>query len=252
LKPKSFFIRLNILFASLSIGAISTVQGQTNQVWMDYVLNVPFANSYVFDTDVSYRTIVGNPNSWRTLSISPDIQRTITQRVDVMFAARTFFTQQETGYKTIELRPSLGMRYHFTQHNRVMLRCLITFEQRNLYYQEGSSWEHSNRIRLRPESIIAINHKSNFENHLWYGIADIEFFFVTDHQLDERFANQVRIRAGLGYRLSYDWRFEFIYADQFARNNLDKDLEETSNIFRFRIKHFLNKAKPKNVDPNNN
>jgi hypothetical protein len=133
-----------------------------------------------------------------------------------------------------------------------MLRCLVTFEQRNLYYQEGSSWEHSNRVRFRAESIIAINHKSNFENHLWYGLVDVELFWVTDQQLDERFANQMRIRAGLGYRLSYDWRFEFIYTDQFARDNLAGEVAETSNIFRLRIKHFLNKSKPKNVDPNNN
>lgn len=243
--------RLSVFSILLLVGGVNA-HGQVNQVWADYVLNVPFANSYVFDTEFSYRTLVTKQDKWRSFSISPDLEKSVTNNIDVMFTLGTEFTQQETGYNTIELKPVLGMRYHFTPNNRIMVRGLIRAEFRNLYYREGSTWEHSNRLRFRVESIIPINRKSYFENQLWYGLLDAELFWVTDQQLDERFANQFRFRGGLGYRLSYGWRFEFLYTDQFTRNNLAGDFEETSNIFRLRIKHFLNASKPAKVDPNGN
>ena len=252
LKLESLFIKLITLFALLWISAINIVLGQTNQVWADYVLNVPFANSYLFDTEFSYRTLLTKQDKWRSISISPDIERSISNRVDVMVTLRTAFTQQETNYNTFELTPILGMRYHFTPYSRVLLRGLFRAEYRNLYHKETSSWEHSTRTRFRAESIIPINRKSYFENNLWYALLDAELFWVIDQQLDERFANQLRWRVGVGYRLSYDWRFEFIYTDQFTRDNLAGDLEETSNVFRVRIKHFLNASKPAKQEPNDN
>jgi len=225
---------------------------QTNQVWADYTVNIPFANSYLFSTLFAYRTLETKQNKWREVEINPTVQWSIFNRIDLIAAFTAIKTLQMEAYNTDELRPGLGIRYHITPHSRVMLQTLARVEQRNLYHEETSSWAHSNRSRFRLESIIPINRKRSFANQLWYGLLDAEVFWVMDKQLGERFANQVRYRAGIGYRQSYAWRFEFIYTDQLTRNNLEAGFQETSNIFRFRVKHFLNASKPAKTDSDQN
>jgi hypothetical protein len=82
---------------------------------------------------------------------------------------------------------------------------------------------------------------------LWYSILDAEAFVVMDKDAEERFANRLRIRTGVGYRINYGLRLEFVYTLQRSRNALEDDFQTTDNIFRFRIKQYLNKAKPSTV-----
>jgi hypothetical protein len=87
---------------------------------------------------------------------------------------------------------------------------------------------------------------------LWYLIADVEAFLPIDQQVNERFANRYRIRLGPGFRLNYTWRFEFLYTLQQSYNTLAGDFSTTDNLFRFRVKHYLHKAKPSQVTGNGN
>ncbi|MDL5048699.1 DUF2490 domain-containing protein, partial [Oscillatoria amoena NRMC-F 0135] len=114
--------------------------------------------------------------------------------------------------------------------------------------QETNAWSHSTRSRFRAETVIPLNKPSMYAgNKLWYSIADVEAFVVMDEDVEERFANRLRFRAGLGYRLSYGLRLEFMYTLQRSKNTLDSDHYTSDNIFRFRIKHYLNKNKPSPV-----
>lgn len=81
-------------------------------------------------------------------------------------------------------------------------------------------------------------------DNLWYLILDVEQFVVLDQDVQERFANRFRLRTGLGYRVNYGLRLEFMYTMQRSKNTIDGDFTTSDNIFRFRIKQYLNKAKP--------
>ncbi|HEY3402342.1 MAG TPA: DUF2490 domain-containing protein [Ohtaekwangia sp.] len=248
--PSSRCFRNLLVIVWLSI--TYRAHAQSTQLWADYTLNLPFSNSYLFSSEFSYHTIISKESKWREVEINPIIQWSIDRHIDVLFSLKVSSTLQREDYNSDELRPALGMRYHFTPQRRVQLRGLLQVEQRNLYHQESSTWAHSLRTRFRVESLIPINKKTIFENRLLYGLIDAEIFWVLDKQLDERYANQLRFRAGMGYRSSYTWRFEVIYTDQYSRNNLEQGFQQVSNIFRVRIKHFLNKAKPATHDPNHN
>lgn len=248
----TFCMRNHKISFILSLLSVVTVvaQGQSNQVWIDYTLNLPFVNSFLFSTQLSYRTLEGKENKWREIEINPTLQWSVHHRVDIITALTASSTHQKEGYNTDELRPMLGIRYHFTPHWRVWIQALARVEQRNLYHEETSTWASSMRSRFRLESLVPINRKSFSEDRLWYGLLDAEFFWVMDKQLEERYSNQMRYRAGIGYRASYRWRFEFIYTDQFTRNNLDNGFKQASNIFRFRVKNFINQSKLVKRDPN--
>ncbi len=49
---------------------------------------------------------------------------------------------------------------------------------------------------------------------LWYSLLDAEAFIVMDQDVEERFANRFRIRTGIGYRINYGLRLEFMYTLQ--------------------------------------
>jgi hypothetical protein len=242
---KTYHIRDLVYYHLLVIFLISVstiTHAQSTQIWADYTLNLPFANNkYLFSTELAYHTDISKESKWREIEVDPIIQWTINHRIDIMFSFKGCVTRQAKEYSTEELRPSLGLRYHFIPHRRIQLRGFFLFEQRNLYHNESSTWSHSLRSRFHVESLFPINRKTMSENKLWYGLADAEAFWVMDNQLEERYSNQMRLRAGIGYKSSHSWRFEILYTSQLSRNNLDQNFQETSNIFRFRLKHFINK-----------
>ncbi|MEJ1237337.1 DUF2490 domain-containing protein [Chryseolinea sp. T2] len=223
-------------------------QSPSEQIWAEYMLNLPFANSWNIEFASTYSTVLEQPK-WRSLDVQITPEYSVSNHIDLMgavFAGRTF---QEATVTTSEIREMLGARIHFTPNKRVLTRFLIRFEQRNQLERETHTWQHSTRTRLRAETLTPINKRSmQAGDKLWYAIVDGEFFIVMDQDVQERFANRFRLRTGIGYRLNYSVRFELMYTLQMSRNTLDNGYETTDNIFRIRVKHFLNKSKPSQTD----
>jgi len=133
----------------------------------------------------------------------------------------------------------------------VLLRSYLRLEQRNFKNLDTHEWETTYRPRVRLESLIPINRKSYYENKLWYGIVDAEFLFTTD-DVQERFANRIRVRTGIGYRLNATSRFELIYMLQRSRNGINEDFSSTDNIIRIRYRHFLQRHNEDTPDGSGN
>jgi hypothetical protein len=126
-----------------------------------------------------------------------------------------------------------------------LTRLLVRFEQRNQLDQESDIWGNSHRSRIRAETIIPINKKSmSVGDKLLYSILDAEGFVVVDQDVNERFANRYRLRAGIGYRINYNFRLEFVDTLQASNNTIEGDIDTTDHIFRLRLKHYINKDKP--------
>lgn len=217
---------------------------QSNQVWMEYMLNYPFANSWNIEFASTYSTVLEKPK-WRSLDFQITPEYSITRHVDVMGALYAGETFQNQSLNTFELREMLGTRIHFTPDKRILTRLLIRFEQRNLKNQETDEWSHRTRSRFRAESVIPINKPTMFSgDKLLYAVIDLESFVVMDSDVQERFANRMRLRTGIGYRVSYGLRLELMYTLQKSKNTIDGDFDTSDNIFRFRIKQYLNKSAP--------
>lgn len=232
-----------LLLVCLSITTFSLrAQSASEQLWFEYMLNLPFANSFNLENAFTYSTVTNDPK-WRAFDYAPTVEWSINDRVDLMGAVTLSYTAQTESDNTLEIRPMLGTRIHFTPHKRILTRLLFRYEQRNFKNLETNEWTHVWRPRIRAESLIPINQSSYFKDKLWYGILDAEWFLTTD-DVQERFANRFRLRTGIGYRLSYTWRFDFIYMLQESRNEVEDGFATSDNIFRFRVKHFLRKTKP--------
>lgn len=209
------------------------------------MLNYPFANSYNLETAVTYSTSLRD-EKWRSLEIQLTPEFSLSAHVDLMGAFLIGNTFQNEELSTLEVREMLGARFHFSPNARILTRLLLRFEQRNLQNQENDQWEHSNRTRIRIEGIMPLNYHSMYTgDRLWYAILDAEAFVVLDQDVNERFANRLRFRTGVGYRINYSWRIEFMYTLQKSKNMLEEDFTSTDQIYRLRLKQYLNKTRIK-------
>jgi hypothetical protein len=229
-----------LVFTVISSFGQSTTE---TQLWGEYILKYPFSNLYNLEYRAVYSKAFGN-SGWRSLGNSFAIERAVGSHTDISVLGLIRYTEQNTTYNTLELRPTLGVRYHITPNKRILTRFYVRYENRNIKDEETNIWTTTNRLRLRPELLVPINKKSYYENNMWYGIMDAEWFTNLDGDQKEQFANRFRFRLGIGYRHTYGVRFEAIYTAQNSKQTIDDDFERTDSIFRLRFRHYLRKHKP--------
>lgn len=244
-----FTIKSYLLLALLFIDCFtSQSQVASQQSWNDFVLNYSFANSFNFENTITYNTKLNSPR-WREYAYNPVVRWSIWQYTDITIGATASYVQQTDTYNTFELRPALGGTFLFTPNRRIQTLAFLGFEQRNFQDLETKSWETSVRTRTRAAMVIPINRKSYFDDKQWYGMVDAEWFWVTDEDVNERYANRLRLRTGIGYRWDYRWRFELIYLQQHSKNNIGEEFYTSDNILWIRIRHFIaRETKPKPED----
>lgn len=212
------------------------------QSWNSADIIYPFANSYSFDGEVSYQTIIVNQAKWRSLSFTPTFETSVSQHLDLIVAVPLSYTWQKETVETSEIRLSFGSRLHIAPNKRLLTRLLIRYEPRFVYQEEESDWQKSNRLRVRLEAVIPINRKTYFENKVLYGLIDYEQFFAKNNTVNERFANRFRTRTGMGYRFTYQVRIELIFIMQRSRSTLETPYNTTDNILHLRLKYFLHEG----------
>jgi hypothetical protein len=226
------------------LGCSFSVIGQKHQqLWLDYQVDYPFANQYLFEVTTSYQTVFTDSAKWRSMSFSPVFEYQYLNNLDFISGIPFFYTNQTSSYNTFEVDPYIGARFHISQDKRIDSRLIFKLEERFFQDLENHSWEKSSRMRLKAEAWIAINKLNLYQNQLWYAIVDYEGFVVVDEQVNERFANRLRARVGLGYRLDYKNRFEVIYTLQSSRNEIHGDLISNDNVLQLRYKLFLHPSK---------
>ena len=241
LRPSNYL--LLVLVCVIGMARSARAQSSNEQLWFEYMLNYPFANSFNLENALTYSTLLSTPK-WRAVDYSPTLEFSLTNNIDLLTGGTLSYTSQLEDYDTFEARLMVGTRIHFTPNRRILSRLQVRFEQRNFKNLEADTWETVYRPRARAEFLIPINRKTYFEDKLWYGIFDTELLFGMDGDVHERFANRFRLRIGIGYRLSYTSRFEFVYMLQESKNGIDESFQSTDNVLRFRYKHYLRKSKP--------
>jgi len=238
-----FWLLSFLLFIMFTAPLPSKAQLTNAQLWFEYKLVYPFSGVYIFDNAFTYSTLLSS-SQWRDFNYSPSVEYSSSQYIDLIVGSSFSYTVQTQNINTLEIRPFVGTRVHFTPRQRVLTRLLAKIEQRNLKNLETGKWEKNVRPRFRLEALILINKNSYYEDKLWYGIADAEWLMKVGDDVQERFANRFRGRIGVGYRLSYSYRFEFFYMFQQSRDTIEEDFKTSDHIFRFLFKHYLRKSKP--------
>jgi hypothetical protein len=225
-----------VLFA----GPPARAQEASNaQLWLDGIVGRSFASYYMAECELSYQTLLSDQGRWVSYNASPSLEVSPTAHWSFLAGLPLSYTLQQEGYNTFEWRAQLGAKYTFTPFQRVQTRLNLRYEDRNLTDQEDGQVQRSQRIRLRAEVVVPLDSRTYDADTMWYALADAEVFTTKDEELEERFANRMRIRIGAGRKFSYNWRAEAIYTFQISRNAITDTDPTLDHILRLRIKYYF-------------
>jgi hypothetical protein len=244
------------LFSSLLMAQESEPE-TSKQLWANFILSRPKSEHLYFEYDIEGARQVSGGDPWRYIYGTGLVEYYPNGWVDLTGELTTGFTKQSAEEDSFEATVRLGIRLHLINQifnssfvteirpermsgKKVNLSLLSRIERRNFWYNGNRPSSDDLRWRNRIEFKFAIN-KPNFSTDgVWYLMADAEYFsYIGDDKPPERFASKRRIRLGLGYRHSYEWRFEVLAMRDEAKETLEDEIEVDAYMLDLRLKWFL-------------
>lgn len=242
------------LVAMLLVSPLTAHAQATTQMWGNLTFDWVKSQRLVYELDFEPKVLLDTPEgepSWANLDVTPNVEYSPKGWLDLVAEAVVGSTKQTDDVNTIEVTPRLGVRVHLfsraqrfhpretAPRRRLVVRDLARFESRNLFYSGVETGSDSTvRFRNRLESLAPLNKERITDDGAYYVLADWEFFVPLDDP-EERFANRQRIRAGLGYRRSFNWRYELLYIWTRSRNTIEEGFSTTENIIDLRVKRLF-------------
>jgi len=253
-------IRRVCLAGVLALLLVVPAHGQTNlQLWGNATFNWVTSDRLVYELDVEPKVLLaateGEPGWWN-VDFTPNAEYAAKSWLDLVSEAVVGYTKQTDDVNSVEVSPRLGVRFHLFSRGlptaipgrplrelppmrRLVVRDLLRVEGRNIFYTgAGSGSDSTVRLRNRLEFLVPLNKEKLSEDGARYLLADWEWYIPLD-DVDERFANKQRIRAGFGYRRSFGWRWEILYMWTRSRNTLDEGFDTADNIIDIRLKRIF-------------
>jgi hypothetical protein len=223
----------------------------TTQLWGNLTFDWVKSDRLAYELDIEPKVLIGAPEGepgWRNLDVTPNVEFSARHWLDLVAEATVGRTVQTDDLSSTEVTPRLGLRFHLfsraqkfrvieqAPRRRLVVRDLLRVESRNFFYSGGDEDSESTfRLRNRLEFLLPLNRARITDDGARYWLADWEWFVPLDDP-DERFANRQRIRAGIGYRRSFQWRYEFVYMWTRSRDAIGEGFSTTENIINFRVK----------------
>jgi hypothetical protein len=226
---------------------------QTNlQLWGNLTLDWVRSDRLVYELDLEPKALLvvsDGQADWRNLDVTPNAEYSPKAWLDLVAESSFGYTKQTDDVNTWEVTPRVGARFHLFSRavptlpmperppsRRIVVRDLVRVESRNFFYTgEGSGSDSSVRFRNRLEFLLPLNRERLSDDGARYLLADWEWFIPLGEP-SERFANKQRIRAGIGLRRSFPWRYELLYVWTRPRNTVDEGFTTSDHSINVRLK----------------
>jgi hypothetical protein len=234
-----------LLFASPSLGQ------PNNQLWGTLTFNWLPRDRLSYELELEPKVLIDAPEGepgWASLDVTPNVEYALRRWLDLVGELATGFTSQTDDTDSFEVSPRVGIRFHLTTGDlptafrrerlpayRIVVRNLVRLEARNLFYTGDTNSESTIRFRNRFELLVPLNRRRVSDDGAYYVLTDWEWFIPVDDP-EERFASRQRIRAGIGYRRSLNWRFEALYIWNRSRDTIDDEFHPSDKIVNLRVK----------------
>jgi hypothetical protein len=220
------------------------------QLWGNLTLDWIKSRDLTLGLDIEPKVLVSKPSTdpgWATLEVTPSVEYTKGNWFDVLGELMVARTKQTDDLNSTEVTPRIGFRFHILSNiandlvkerrpkHRLVLRALLRAEWRNIYYSGDKPESSSFRLRNRAEWLYPLNRPRVTDDGAYYVTGDAEWFWTTQ-DLDERFASKQRVRAGIGYRHSYAWRFEALYIWDRSRQTATDEFTRADSAIDLRVR----------------
>lgn len=244
-----------LLYGSPSVLVGQETSGDTSrQIWANYIVGLPQSEKLYLEVDAEVaRQVSGSSNPWGYIYGTGLAEYYPNKWIDLTGELVTGYTKQDRDENSVEATVRLGIRFHFLKQiyssnylkrwrperlsgSRVSFANLARIEQRNFWYSGKLPNSQDLRFRNRIELKLALNRESLGEDGVWYLIADQEWFVpLNDNEAPERFATKTRTRLGLGYRRSYQWRFDALAMRDDTRDTLEGEIRTDALMIDLRL-----------------
>lgn len=231
----------------------ASAAAQTNgQLWGTFTVNWLRTDRLTYELELEPKVLVAkeaDEPGWASFDVTPNVEYSARHWLDVIGEVATGYTAQTDDVNSFEVSPRVGVRFHIVTRglpspprrrervpkHRIVVRDLVRFEERNLFYSDDTPTDSVLRFRNRFEAQIPLNRERMTDDGARYLLADWESFIPLSDP-SERFANRQRIRAGVGYRRDRSWRFEALYIWTRSRETVDDGFRTSDNIVDLRLK----------------
>jgi hypothetical protein len=248
------------------LAAAGTAAAQTNlQLWGDLSLNWVRSPRASWSLDLEPQALVastGETVGWYTFGVTPNFEYAAKRRLDVVTEVGTGVTKQTDGLNSLEITPRGGVRLYLLSRDvpnlidryiphpmsgerptkrRLIVRNRFLVESRNIFYNHNQPTSSTVRLRNRLELLFSLNRADVAENHSRTLLADWEWFVPFGVEAAERFASRQRIRTGIAFRRSFEWRSEIIYVWTRSRDTTDEPFSTSDNAISITVRRFFRK-----------
>ena len=238
-------------FLLLLCSALPAEAQEDTQLWGEFKLSWIKTRHLTYGLDVEPKVLLTKPEGdpgWVTLDLTPSVEYSRGEWLDVLGELLMAKTRQTDDLNSTEITPRIGLRLHVLSNlredllkekrpkHRVVLRNLARLEWRNLFYSAADKPNKTTmRFRDRIELLCALTRPRITDNGVTYALGDAEWFWQLD-DVNERFAGKQRVRGGIGYRRSSEWRFEGLLIWNRSRNTIDQPFSATDFVVDLTVK----------------
>jgi len=233
-------------------GSSTAAAQSTGEMWGDFRIDWLQTRRLTWEIEVEPKksiTVPSGTSGWASLDVTPSVQYTLAKWVDAL--AEFDWGYKPNGDDVIEtdsrvgfnfrilsqLLPDRGARRGAEREKQPLRRFvpsnLLRFEYEDKDPLNGGATTTTWRLRDRQEIAYPFNRKKLTADGAVYATGDVEVFVLLGDVSDPRF-NQYRVRAGVGYRRDFSWRFEALFVQTRQRSG-DSGFSTSSNAFDARV-----------------
>ena len=234
-------------------GSSTAAAQSTGELWGDFTIDWLQTRRLTWEVEVEPKKSITAPpgrSGWASLDVTPSVQYTLAKWVDTL--AEVDWGYKPNGDDVIETQSRVGLNFHILsrllanrgaprgiEREKQPLRRLVPNNLLRLEYTDkdplnGGATTTTWRLRDRQEISYPFNRKKVTVDGAVYATGDIELFVLLGDAPDPHF-NQYRVRAGVGYRRDFSWRFEALFVQTRQRSG-DSGFSTSSNAFDARVK----------------
>jgi Protein of unknown function (DUF2490) len=228
----------------------------TGQAWANVIIDWLPTNrlSYELDVEPKFQVVVheGQP-TWADLDVTPQVNYTLSRWIDVLGEVDVAYQAQTDEVNSMSMTPRIGAQLHLLSRilqppgghgeaneklprRRADVGSLVRLEHEDTFYSTSAVQKSTWRLRDRFAIAYPLNNAKVTDDGTVYVTSDAEVFVPIDETVRGGIVSEVRIRAGVGYRESFGWRYEALYIWTGERNAQSGAMAANSHAIDVRIR----------------
>jgi Protein of unknown function (DUF2490) len=239
-----------LLHASLAHAQVA------GQLWTNVIVAWYATDRVLYRVDIEPKAqpfVRPGETTWNSLDVTPRVEFTLAPWIDLIGELDAGHQTDSDGTNSLSMTPRIGVELHILSRilqrsdragpareklplRRLVVSSLVRLEHEDTFYSTGAPTKSSWQLRDRFALAYPLNRRKTSDDGAVYLLEDNELFIPLFGESGDPLVNQVRVRAGLGHRVSFAWRFEALYIWTGTRRADTGPLAVTSHALDVRIR----------------